>query len=609
MNSIEYEIDFGSELLDEEIKTLIENNVIQYHKELIDSLYLQNLVSNSISKVIYCFDLEHYVNRFNEHYKTQFSVTKEKEYSGVAINLICPMDDKESIFIAIAFNLLYNNSEYLKQTLLYQFLIEKSNDFLPLEMLQQKNGIGVEDAQNLDIVISQSISSWFSHWFIQKVENKVLNIPTEHILDYREYLINFKRNIKKLLYDVQSDDEFYGGNWNYVWHQYVYHFTRLIRNILPFEELSESYNAQSPEEHVIYSNILLEIRNICNAIYESKSYNFLKLKELFISISKLYDIHIKQNVNIDSGANEISFHIKTNPKVLFNGEVVETIPHFVSFVDILGFKDMIEEYQKNPQSTLLQDLKKAFEASLNQTKNVLRKVKDNFLQYKLFSDNFSAAIPFFESKEDYLHQFGLITILLQNYQYSMMSNGFFVRGGISDGDYFANDDMIFSGALVKAYNIESKIADCPRIVVDKEIIDNILFLKEEEIPDNLKESIVFDSLSELYFINPYINLEKQLQEFYNMAGEVSEELMTLSKRLMEPSKNELTRTNQVQLINEKINYEIKKIELRENKDSLKDKILKRYEWLQRFNQWYIDRESSEFEFLENRLNSDYSSLR
>jgi hypothetical protein len=54
---------------------------------------------------------------------------------------------------------------------------------------------------------------------------------------------------------------------------------------------------------------------------------------------------------------------------------------------------------------------------------------------------------------------------------STASRGFYVRGGIAVGDIVHDDEVVFGPGLNRAYEIESKIARFPRIVVDQEVID------------------------------------------------------------------------------------------------------------------------------------------
>ena len=86
----------------------------------------------------------------------------------------------------------------------------------------------------------------------------------------------------------------------------------------------------------------------------------------------------------------------------------------------------------------------------------------------------------------------------------MLNNGIVVRGGISFGNDYSDESLIFSMALVKAYTLESKKAIYPRIVIDNDLIDIVkrsLEVPSKLILDILNNSILYDQEG-IHFINP-----------------------------------------------------------------------------------------------------------
>jgi hypothetical protein len=51
-------------------------------------------------------------------------------------------------------------------------------------------------------------------------------------------------------------------------------------------------------------------------------------------------------------------------------------------------------------------------------------------------------------------------------------SGFLVRGGVSFGDLVHDDECVFGPALNRAYELESKIADKPRVIVDRVVVED-----------------------------------------------------------------------------------------------------------------------------------------
>jgi hypothetical protein len=72
--------------------------------------------------------------------------------------------------------------------------------------------------------------------------------------------------------------------------------------------------------------------------------------------------------------------------------------------------------------------------------------------------------------------------------------GWLVRGGITIGELFLDETMVWGKALLKAYNLESHIAIYPRIVIDREILSKIVTSEE------LSEYILQD-FDNIYFLN------------------------------------------------------------------------------------------------------------
>lgn len=92
---------------------------------------------------------------------------------------------------------------------------------------------------------------------------------------------------------------------------------------------------------------------------------------------------------------------------------------------------------------------------------------------RVFSDNFVIAI---EVKGDDDFKRAVIGVILLTS--TLQSNAIFgtkclVRGGIAHGKLLAGDSIILGPALSRAYEIESKEAIYPRIVIDESLIDKL----------------------------------------------------------------------------------------------------------------------------------------
>ena len=69
-----------------------------------------------------------------------------------------------------------------------------------------------------------------------------------------------------------------------------------------------------------------------------------------------------------------------------------------------------------------------------------------------------------------------------------------MRGGISIGQLFIDDVMVWGDALLTSYYLEDKVANYPRIIIDKSVVDEI-------IQDNKLSEYMRKDFDNLYFLN------------------------------------------------------------------------------------------------------------
>ncbi len=135
----------------------------------------------------------------------------------------------------------------------------------------------------------------------------------------------------------------------------------------------------------------------------------------------------------------------------------------VCYIDILGFEEMIKKAVKNNNANCL--LKRLYN-SIKDNVAFINPSPSSVGEIKIFTDNIVIGRPIFDDGESDL---GNIFLNFARYQISLAIEGFFVRGGISVGEYYANEYISFGPALLEAHRIESKIADTPRIVLDQKV--------------------------------------------------------------------------------------------------------------------------------------------
>lgn len=143
---------------------------------------------------------------------------------------------------------------------------------------------------------------------------------------------------------------------------------------------------------------------------------------------------------------------------------------FVAFLDILGFSIKCEKKELSCSEIYML-------LSINRIINEIAKhqflqhiipedITDN-IYYSIMSDSIFIASP--------ASNFGLLYLLylcsiIQN---MLLENNMLLRGGITKGEFFGQDDIVFGPAVIEAYKIERDISRYPRIVLSKGIIDEM----------------------------------------------------------------------------------------------------------------------------------------
>jgi len=129
----------------------------------------------------------------------------------------------------------------------------------------------------------------------------------------------------------------------------------------------------------------------------------------------------------------------------------------ISFVDILGFKEMVKNNSAEYINRILSIPKDYFD------KQPEEKYKD--IQISMFSD--SIIISFVYTIE---HAVYTLLLDLENILIEFILEGVICRGSIVKGEVFHNKDFLFGPAFINAYELEKNMKN-PKIGFSKEIYD------------------------------------------------------------------------------------------------------------------------------------------
>lgn len=136
----------------------------------------------------------------------------------------------------------------------------------------------------------------------------------------------------------------------------------------------------------------------------------------------------------------------------------------VLWLDILGYQAMIrgaDDLEK--QETMLAALHRALKRHRSCLTPKLKGGQSRFA-VRAFTDNIVIGRPIFGDGESDL---GRMITNSGEYQLALAREGFFVRGAITIGPHYMDQYAVFGPALVEAYDIESKRAVYPRIVLSE----------------------------------------------------------------------------------------------------------------------------------------------
>jgi hypothetical protein len=148
---------------------------------------------------------------------------------------------------------------------------------------------------------------------------------------------------------------------------------------------------------------------------------------------------------------------------------VDVKPHFVAFLDVLGFSEMVRSDSENGDEKYLRKLFKC-----HQSAAVI--FRDNaHCSITQFSDSIVVAMPYDVS------QFKWFATRLAHYQRLLLDEGLLCRGGLAVNRHFSNGSFTFSAGLIQAYQVESQTARFPRVVVSPDVL-SLVYPTMHKIP-------------------------------------------------------------------------------------------------------------------------------
>lgn len=138
--------------------------------------------------------------------------------------------------------------------------------------------------------------------------------------------------------------------------------------------------------------------------------------------------------------------------------------YFCIYLDLLGTGEQVKEAQKRNE---LDDSLVRFLNVVGAENHYLKELKKIFrFHFKLFSDNVFIALL---SKRELINDFHLVLEHIIDYQKSLISSNYFIRGGIALGKLFIDKNNIWGPALIESVEMEKK-AIFPVIILSNDIV-------------------------------------------------------------------------------------------------------------------------------------------
>ncbi len=162
--------------------------------------------------------------------------------------------------------------------------------------------------------------------------------------------------------------------------------------------------------------------------------------------------------------------------------------HYVAFLDILGFKDLVSREMRDGTGVYLDKLLRCHRKCVEIFNG------DAELSIVQFSDSVVISKPY-----DAAGFRGFVNLIAE-YQRYLLDEELLCRGGVAVNQHFSNGAFTFSAGLIDAYTVESTAARYPRVVISSDVIDLVCPDKKTPI-ELIKED------DGLYFID-YIGITK-----------------------------------------------------------------------------------------------------
>jgi hypothetical protein len=535
----------------------------------------EGFLSPHLSEIIvsdtYLEDWKQIAERWNLHSK----LSEEAEY--VSVGKLCfNKQNDDPKYILLFHPTVFGDAGYVDQ--FYTFMLSiLAEDSLPAELESlHEYRFQTPPKELAKVFFSGIFQTWYSYSRMQS-EGRQKQAPP---ISPRNLVAPFKRKVKRLHWQHQADLNF---------EVCVMTFFAILLRLLTQAMEASFYNVDYREYGEFQEPIgqfVIRFHDEALKILKGEDYSLDFLQQSIIDISQLCFFKITEN--------PYDIKVADTPKNLFR-DLIDTHQRIVAFVDILGFSELIKQYDENGNVVLLRDLKEALDTSIEEMQKLTTRDEEE-VEVKLFSDCLCLSAAWFDNDYDFAYQFSRLMLGIKTYQLRMLLKGYLVRGGISMGSYYSDNNMIFSGALVEAANFEKYCTTqpnptgrsgvrSPRILVSPRILTKLTGSTiHKTMAYYYKASLVKDNADGEIFLNPLLDTDIS-KAIYNDALESlktrSPELYEASRKAVEVINTALSKKASDSIYDEIIGVLGKNIEQTSDNVGVAEK----YRWTRAFIDW------------------------
>ena len=189
----------------------------------------------------------------------------------------------------------------------------------------------------------------------------------------------------------------------------------------------------------------------------------------------------------------------------------------VAFIDILGFKSLLDETTSSSgedDEQKIDNVISAYKAikDIWEIDSTISGLKNSTSKkVSIFSDSIVVSFKAEEPSEVFSTLLDLKHLIMR-----LIYRKILCRGAVSIGKFIHTDDYLFGPALVEAYTLESKAAMYPRIILDRDIIEaGYKNGPSHHSPSEEKkyvESLLEQDSDGMYYIDYYFKAQSELDD-------------------------------------------------------------------------------------------------